>query len=232
MKAICYLLANSEAELMRAQHAAIQYGAARGWPKLPSESWGSVATKPGEYLPETLNTLAAGDVLLIPNVSVLGERPSQIEDVIRQTIGRGIRLHTLDLGDINAHLPGLLAAFASCASVETELDTAVADLAAAEERHKEDLEQFQESLYQRVMSEGLTFTVGGKTNGANGHANVGNDIKSKREKMNLSQRQLAELSGVSHSQVQRIEQHGKGEGLEAVLKALGMEGEHATAPAA
>jgi hypothetical protein len=224
MKAVVYLLANSESELMRHQHAAIRYAEGRAWPKLPSESWGSVATKPGEYLPETLSTLAAGDVLLIPSVSVLGERPSQIETIVRQCIGRGVRLHTLDLGDINAHLPGMFAAWASAADVEQELDRATADLAAAEERHAQDLKDFEETLYQRVMTEGVTINIGKAPNG-NGHAdvNVGDAIKSARAKRNLSMRQLGEMVGTSHAAIDRLERTGRGEHLDAVLKVLGME---------
>jgi hypothetical protein len=225
MKAIIYILASNDAELMRAQHAAINYSQGRGWPKPPSEAWGSVATKPGEYLPETLGTLSAGDVLLIPSVNVLGERPSQIETIVRQCIGRGVRLHTLDLGDINQHLPGMFAAWASAAEVEAELDRALADMSEMEERHRQDLKDFEEMLYHRVVSEGVSIHIGA-ANG-NGHVNsdLGDQIKSARSKRNLSLRQLGELAGVSHSQVQRLEQSGRGEGLEAVLKALGMEGQ-------
>jgi DNA invertase Pin-like site-specific DNA recombinase len=220
VKATVYILASNDAELMRQQHAAIQYAQARGWPKPPSESWGSVASRPGEYLKETLSTFSAGDVLLIANVHSLAERPSAQERIVRDLIGRGVRIHCLELGDINAHLPGLFAAWASAADVERELDRATSDLAAAEERHAQDLKDFEETLYQRVMTEGVSIHIG-----ANGHANsdVGDAIKSARAKRNLSLRQLGELAGVSHSQVQRLEQSGRGEGLEAVLSALGME---------
>jgi DNA invertase Pin-like site-specific DNA recombinase len=222
VKATVYILASNDAELMRQQHAAIQYAQARGWPKPPSESWGSVASKPGEYLKETLSTLLPGDVLLIANVQSLAERPSQQERIVRELIGRGVRLHSIELvGDINAHLPGLFTAWASAADVERELDRAVADLTAAEERHAQDLKDFEETLYQRVMTEGVSIHIG--ANG-NGHANsdVGDAIKSARAKRNLSLRQLGELAGISHSQVQRLEQSGRGEGLSEVMKALGM----------
>jgi DNA invertase Pin-like site-specific DNA recombinase len=122
VKATVYILASNDAELMRQQHAAIQYAQARGWPKPPSESWGSVASRPGEYLKETLSTFSAGDVLLIANVHSLAERPSAQERIVRDLIGRGVRIHCLELGDINAHLPGLFAAWASAADVERELD--------------------------------------------------------------------------------------------------------------
>jgi hypothetical protein len=227
MKAVVYILATNDAELMRAQHAAISYAQNRGWPKPPSEAWGSVATKPGEYLPETLGTLSAGDVLLIPSVNVLGERPSQIETIVRQCIGKGIRLHTLDLGDINAHLPGMFAAWQSAADVEAELDRATADLAAAEQRHEQDLRDFEGSLLDRIRAEGLTIQVGKAPNGNGADHSVGDSIKSARAKRNLSQRQLGDLAGVSHTQIGRLESWGRGDGLEAVMKALGMES-HAT----
>jgi DNA invertase Pin-like site-specific DNA recombinase len=223
VKAVVYILATNDAELMRAQHAAISYAQSRGWPKPPSEAWGSVATKPGEFLPETLGTLSAGDVLLIPSVNVLGERPSQIETIVRQCIGKGVRLHCLDLGDINAHLPGMFAAWASAAAVEAELDRTVADLAAAEERHEQDLRDFEGSLLDRIRAEGLTIQVGKAVNGNGADHSMGDSIKSARAKRNLSQRQLADLAGISHSQVGRIESYGRGDGLEQVMKALGME---------
>jgi Helix-turn-helix domain len=225
MKAVVYILATNDAELMRAQAAAISYAQNRGWPKPPSEAWGSVATKPGEYLPETLATLAAGDVLLIPNVSVLGERPSQIEAIVRQCIGRGIRLHTLDLGDVNQHLPGMFAAWTSAADVEAELDRTIADLAAAEERHAQDLKLQEHELYQRIMTEGVTIVPG---KAGNGHGNtesraLGDQIKSARAKRNLSMRALADLAGCSHSEIDRMEKGAGSEHLPAVLRALGME---------
>jgi DNA invertase Pin-like site-specific DNA recombinase len=226
MKAVVYLMASNDAELMRGQHAAISYAQNRGWPKPPSEAWGSVATKPGEYLPETLGTLSAGDVLLIPSVNVLAERPSQIERIVRECIGRGVRIHCLDLGgDINQHVQGLFAAWGSAAAVEAELDRTVADLKDAEERHAQDLRDFEGSLLDRIRAEGLTIQVGKAAANGNGHVDesLGDQIKSARAKRNLSQRQLGDLAGVSHTQVGRIETFGRGEGLEAVMAALGLQ---------
>jgi DNA invertase Pin-like site-specific DNA recombinase len=228
VKAVVYILATNDAELMRAQHASIAYAQNRGWPKPPSEAWGSVATKPGEYLPETLSTLSAGDVLLIPNVSVLAERPSQIERIVRECIGRGIRLHTLDLGDINAHIPGMFAAWQSAADVEAELDRATADLSAAEQRHAQDLKDFEETLYQRVMTEGVSIHIGKAPNGNGADHELGEAIKTARVKKNLSQRQLGELVGISHTEVGRIEQHGAGKDMARVMQALGMDQLNAT----
>jgi hypothetical protein len=231
MKAVVYILATNDAELMRAQHASIAYAQNRGWPKPPSEAWGSVATKPGEHLTETLSTLSAGDVLLIPSVNVLAERPSQIERIVRQCIGRGVRIHTLDLGDINQHLPGMFAAWQSAADVEAELDRAVADLSAAEQRHAQDLKDFEETLYQRVMTEGVSIHIGKAPNGNGVDTDIGTAIKAARSKCNLSLRQLGELAGVSHSQVQRLEQTGRGEGLEQVLAALKLDQQDEAHPA-
>jgi hypothetical protein len=80
------------------------------------------------------------------SVNSLAERPSQQEAIVRSLIGRGVRLHTIELGNINAHLPGLFAAWASAESVERELDQALADMAAMEQRHEQDLQQRREVL--------------------------------------------------------------------------------------
>jgi DNA-binding transcriptional regulator YiaG len=226
VRAITYVLANNESELRRQQHAAIQYAQARGWPKQPSEDWATVASKPGEHLKDVLSMLSPGDVLLIANVSSLAERPSEQERIVRQLIGGGIRLHTIELGDINAHLPGLFAAWASAASVEQELDSALADMAQMEARHEQDMKDFESDLTSRILQEGVSITVGranGHGNGAADHS-LGDAIKHARVRKNLSQRQLAERCDISHTEVQRIEQLGYGKNIEQVMAVLGMEG--------
>jgi Helix-turn-helix domain len=236
MRMRVYIVAQSDNAAQHQQDAAIQYAKSRGWDwKIPSEAWSAIGSRPGEHLAETLSTLSPGDVLLISNPSSLSERPSEIDSIIRGAIGRGIRIHCLEpLGDINQFLPGLLAGLAAAAPVEAELQQTLADMSAMEARHKQDLEDYQHDLYEQIMRDGATFTVG-KTNGsANGHADVelGSAIHSARSKRNLSLRQLAELSGVSHSQIQRLEQTGRGEGLEQVLAALKLDQHDEANPAA
>jgi hypothetical protein len=229
MRMRVYIVAGNDGDLDRKQYAAFQYARNRGWHVPGSEDHAAVATKPGEHLPELLQTLSAGDVLVVDNIQSLGERPSQQEQIVRNLVGRGIRLHTIDLGgDINAHLPGLFAAWASAESVEHELEQAFADMSAMEARHRQDLQDYQEQLYADILRDGATLTVG-KANG-NGHADseLGGQIKSVRCRKNLSLRQLGELAGVSHSQLDRIERTGRGDGLEAVLAALGMDEHEAT----
>jgi hypothetical protein len=227
MKCQIYLMASNDSEVKRQQHAAITYCASRGWDSKPSsESWSAIATKPGEGLKETLSTLLPGDVLLINNVQSLSDRPSPQEKIVRELLGRGVRLHSIELGgDINAHLPGLFAAWASCASVEQELDQALSDRAQQEERHQQDMRDFEEDLTSRILREGVSITVGKAPNG-NGAADhsLGDAIKTARIKRNLSQRQLAERCDISHTEMQRIEQLGYGKNIERVMVALGMEG--------
>jgi hypothetical protein len=220
-----YQVAESENAAQHFQDAAIQYAKARGWDwKIPSEAWSAVGSRPGEHLADTLSTLSAGDVLLISDVRSLSERPSEIDSIIRGAIGRGIRIHCLDpLGDLNQYLPGLFAGLAAAAPVERELEQTLSDMSAMEQRHKQDLEDFETSLYEQILREGATLTVG-KVNG-NGHADedMGVAIRAARAKRNLSLRQVGELAGISHSQVQRLEQMGRGEGLSEVMTALGLE---------
>src|SRR5262249_16770217 len=110
------------------------------------------------------------------------------------------------------------------ASVERELDQAMADMREMEQHHAEDLRNFEQSLYEQVLREGATFTVG-KANDGNGHADtgLGEKIKTAREEHGLSMRQLGDLCGISHTSVQRLEQYGRGDGLETVLQRLGLE---------
>jgi DNA-binding transcriptional regulator YiaG len=227
MRMRVYVVAESENRAQHIQDGAIAYAKSRGWDwKIPSEAWSAIGSRPGQHLPETLSTLSPGDVLLISDVCSLSEKPSEIDSIIRGAIGRGIRIHSLDpLGDLNQYLPGLFAGLAASAPVESELQQALSDMAAMEARHKQDLEDFQTSLYEQILREGATLTVG-KVNG-NGHADseVASEIKHARAKRNMSLRQLGELAGVSHSQVQRLEQTGRGDGLEAVLSALQLNGE-------
>ena len=204
------------------------YASSRGWPDLKSEQYVQVS-KPGEHLKETMAMLSGGDTLLIANVQSLAERPSEQEKAIRDCLGRGVHVHCLDpLGDITGFLPGMFAVWDAAADVERELDQALADMGQMEERHAQDLKDFEGSLLDRIRAEGLTIQVGKATNG-NGYANqsLGDEIKSARSKRNLSQRELGDLAGISHSQVGRIEQYGRGDGIEAVMKALGMEDQHA-----
>jgi DNA invertase Pin-like site-specific DNA recombinase len=231
MRAITYVLATNDAEMHRQQHAAITYAQSRGWPKQPSEDWATVATKPGEHLKEVLSMLSPGDVLLIANVSSLADRPSEQERIVRQLIGRGVRLHTIELGDINAHLPGLFAAWASAAAVEQELDQALTDMAQMEERHQQDMKDFEEDLTARILREGVSITVG-RANGNGAEHSVGEAIKSARVRKNLSQRQLGELVGISHTEVGRIEQHGVGKDIDKVMSVLGMTSDEAQPTAA
>jgi DNA-binding XRE family transcriptional regulator len=224
MKCQVYLLAADDGELNRQQYAAHHYARNRGWHIPGSEDHAAVASRPGEHLPELLPTMSAGDVLLIANVQSLAERPSAQERIVRQLIGRGIRIHSFELGgDLNQHLPGLFAAWASAACVEQELDTALADLDQAEARHKSDLTDFEEDVTRRILADGVSITVGKAPNG-NGAANtdLGDAIKTARIKRNLSQRQLAERCDISHTEVQRIEQLGYGKNIEQVMAALEM----------
>jgi hypothetical protein len=220
MKCLIYLMATNESEMKRQQHAAIQYCAGRGWDSKPSsEAWTALATRPGEHLPETMAQLAPGDVLLIGSIASLAERPSQQEAIIRKLIGSGVRVHSVELGDINMHLPGMFAAWQSAANVEAELERALSDMATMEQRHESDLRDFEEDLTQRILAEGVSLTVGK----ANGHASdhsLGEAIKHARIKRNMSQRALGELAGISHTQVGRLEAYGYGEGLQEVLAKL------------
>jgi DNA-binding transcriptional MerR regulator len=228
-----YLVANSESEMMRQQHAVIQYAAGRGWPKPPSEAWGAVANRPGENLADTLAMLSPGDVLLIANVQSLSDKPSEQEAVVRSCLGKGIRIHCLEpMGDIAQYLPGMFAAWASAATVEAELQQALADMEQMEQRHAQDLDDQMHALYEQIMRDGAHFTIGGMNGNGGVDEDMGLAIKSARHKRNLSLRALSELSGVSTSQVHRLEQIGRGEGLEQVLAALNMEQEHASAPTA
>lgn len=194
------------------------YAESRGWPRLTSEQY-IVASKPGEGLSEVI-------ALVVQSVAALSDRPSEQEKIVRHCLGEGIKLHTLELGPLETYLPGMMMVWSAAESVERELDTALADLAQAEERHREDLKNFEDSLYSRIMSEGVHVRIGGHTNG-NGHATpegLGEQIRSARAKRNISQRKLAELANLSgHTAIQRLEETGKGEGLDAVLKVLGIE---------
>src|SRR5262249_41211692 len=199
---LIYLMATNESEMKRQQHAAIAYCANRGWDGKPSsEAWAALASRPGEHLQETIQQLAPGDVLLIGSIASLAERPSEQEGIIRQLIGRGIRIHSVELGDINMHLPGMFAAWASAQSVEQELSRALADMARMEQRHEQDLRDFEEDLTSRILREGVNITVGKAPNGHDTDHTLGEAIKHARIKKNMSQRQLGELAGISHTQV-------------------------------
>lgn len=219
---------DAEPPALRAVRA---YASARGWPNLSSEQY-VLVSKPGENLSEVLSTLSKGDLLLIESVGALSERPSEQERIVRSLIGAGVRLHTVELGPLEPFLPGMFQVWDAAVGVEKELDQALADMSAMEARHAEDLTNFQETLYSKIMSDGLTLTLGGKANG-NGRSTpegLGETIRAIRAKRNMSQRQLAEAAGLSgHSAIQRLEETGKGEGLSEVMKVLGIEEHHASA---
>ncbi len=132
MKALAYAVGENETEQLRQRDAFAAYAQNRAWPRLSSEAF-AVARTPGENLAAIIGMLAPGDVLLIADVAALAERPTQQEKIIRELIGKGIRIHTIELGDLNGHLPGLFAAYAGSAAIEAEMEQVRADAAAMEE---------------------------------------------------------------------------------------------------
>jgi hypothetical protein len=195
------------------------YAAARGWPNITSEAY-TLVSRPGELLTEVMSTLGAGDSLVINHVGALSERPSEQERIVRQCLGAGIHLHCLSPeGPITQYLTGMFAVWAAAAPMEQELERALSDMAAMEQRHETDLRDFEEDLTQRILAEGVSITVG-KGNGHDADHSLGEAIKHARTKRNLSQRQLGELCGISHTQIGRLEAHGYGEGLSQVLATL------------
>jgi DNA-binding Xre family transcriptional regulator len=213
---------------------------------IKSETFVRVST-PGEAISEVLGQLSGGDVLLVPSISHLGSKPSAVQEVLSKVIAKGTQLHAIDLGGrAEGHLLGIFAGLATAQSLETELTSLEADYAAEVARHTEEMETFREDLMMKFLREGVTVVAPQSANG-NGHAALTSDqapgvehppgvelqhqespgvqVKSLRAKKNMSLQQLSDASGVSKSQLHRIE---KGEpvsdqDMAAVLQALGAE---------
>jgi DNA-binding Xre family transcriptional regulator len=227
-----------------ALEACEQYCRARGWAGyytegmsragIKSETFVRVST-PGEAISEVLGQLSGGDVLLVPSISHLGTKPSEVQEVLSKIIAKGVQLHTIDLGGrAEGHLLGIFAGLATASGLETELAALASDYEAAEERHAEEMTAYRDYLMMKFLREGVTVVA---PNG-NGHANVehppgvelqhqestGVQVKTLRAKRNMSLQQLSEQSGVSKSQLHRIEKGEpvSGEDMAAVLQALGV----------
>jgi DNA-binding XRE family transcriptional regulator len=213
-----------------AVQACEEYCRARSWGQyytsgmartgIKSETFVRVPT-PGEAIGEVLSTLSGGDALVTPSISHLGNKPSDIRAVLSTIIARGIQLHCLDLGGrAEGHWLGIMSGLDTASGLEAELATVKADYAAAQARMDQEIEQAREDITTELIREGIHIRVPSNGNGAD--HNLGADIKHARIKRNLSQRQLGELVGISHTEVGRIEQHGTGKDIERVMAALEM----------
>jgi DNA-binding XRE family transcriptional regulator len=240
-KARIYIASANASDEAIAVQACEEYVRARGWAGYFTEGMARTGIKsetfirvptPGDAIGEVLSALSGGDALVTPSISHLGTKPSEVQLVLSKIIAKGVQLHTLDLnGRAEGHLLGIFAGLATAQALEAELAALEADYQAAEARMAEEMAAFQEDLTMRFLREGVT--VRAQPNG-NGHAAPGVElghqdttadmVRHARAKKNMSLQQLADTSGVSKSQLHRIE---KGEpvseeDMAAVLTALGV----------
>jgi DNA-binding transcriptional regulator YiaG len=202
-------------------------------PGIKSEVFVRVDT-PGKSIGEVLGMLTGGDALVIPSISHLGSKPSAIRAVVSQVISKGVQLHCLDLGGrAEAHWLGLCAGLDTAAGLEAELASLSADYEAAEARHAEELAQQREDLLMKFLHEGIAVTA--KPNGhaasaveqspgVEHHESPATNVRTLRAKKNMSLQQLSDASGVSKTQLHRIEggETVPEQDMAAVLSALGV----------
>jgi DNA-binding XRE family transcriptional regulator len=199
-------------ERKRLKTAMGQYVSSRG---LPEPSFIS------DGLQEAIaSSLQRGDVLLLPSLASLGATPSQQEASLLQAMSIGVSVHLLSLmSPVEVHMAGIREGWAAAASLEQELTLMRERMAKREEQFQEEMEAFQDEVYERA-----TKAFGSKTLVKNIKedevSQLGKFIRERREMLGLSQAQLGELAGTSRSSIQRVEVDGVSDSLPSILAAL------------
>jgi hypothetical protein len=212
-------------KLIEAQ--AVSYCVSRGWlaPNkqgvhgLGSEHWLFQSDDPNINVlsSENLNALLqSGDVLVVSDVTAFGEYASAQEALVLSLIGRGIRIHVLDLlSPIEPHLPVLRAAWSAGYATERELGK----LRRAFDRREGAIEQEREQFEADVVAR-MAERFGVKSLFANEptvETEIGRFIKQERDRRGWTQEQLAERAETSKAMISRLETKGAGSALTSVL---------------
>jgi len=180
--------------------------------------------------PTTLEAISgrlfSGDIALIKNLDALGERPSQQQALVMRLLGRGVRLHVLALhGPIENSLVALTASWEAGAKLEMRMDATIAAMGKMEAEHSEEMIEWEKDVMSRVVKlyglPGSLLQAKARTDSEDREqSELGSRIKTAREQAGMSQQQLGELAGASKASISRLEQTGRSDAMDRVLKVL------------
>jgi hypothetical protein len=191
----------------------------KGWPSLQSDNWSFDDKGDGETLRTSLRMLEAGDVLLLPTVASISERPSIQERTLLGLIARGVRVHVLSLGgSIEPHLLALREAWDATLPLEQERDAIERRAELREKQLVNEQSEWETEIVARMAERfGVSHLFDGETTP---ETTIGTYVRTQREARGWTQQELAERASTSKAQVSRVEREGKGEALQRILAAL------------
>jgi predicted DNA-binding protein (UPF0251 family) len=163
-----------------------------------------------------LNTLGKGDTLVLPTLSLVVSRPSDLLALLEVCMARGVNVHCTDLGDLSAYLPVLRAICSCFTALETQFD----------ENEREVALERQEWVGTRAqIIENCVAEIVGKLGGAavmaklppiemehktsDAEISFANDARRRVERLGIKQVELAKEIGVSQSAISRFLEKGR-----------------------
>jgi DNA-binding XRE family transcriptional regulator len=206
-------------ELARLEAAMKAYAVTRGWPKLLSDNWADETSDDGAMLQGAVQFLRAGDLLLLPDLISISDRPSVQEATILSLIAAGVRVHVLSLnGPVEQHLLALREAWDAGKAIERGRDEIERKMQRREEAIEKEQAEYEADIVQRMAERfGVKHLF---ANEVTPETQIGAHVRQQREARGWTQEQLAQLAQTSKPQVSRIEREGKGEALPRVLEVL------------
>jgi DNA invertase Pin-like site-specific DNA recombinase len=217
---LIYIDGSTQIAIERQRDAMRLYAQGQALPRVPSDNFFEEAS-PGPMLDAALFRLSPGDVLLIPRLSSLGERPSKQEQTVRTLIAKGVQLHVLSLhGRIEPHLLGLTEVWSTAKAIEFQRDHMEQRMKRREQQIADEQQEFENALVARMSEKfGVKYFIENAAKPDEPNP-TGQLIKSLREQRGLTQQQLADLAHTSKPQISRIEISGRGEALSRVMQVL------------
>jgi DNA-binding transcriptional regulator YiaG len=221
MLLVAYIPTVDRGSLDASQRAMEAFARSQGWPNGIKSADNVTEAVPGGYaLQSILGRLGRGDTLVISSLSDLGTLPSEIEKNLMAAVSSGVALHILDLGRVENSLLAIRATLGVSREIEAEYLKTRELINKMNAQHAIELEEHGQAIVERMTSVFGTrnfFKAIDKTSEVNG---VGHFIRSKREAIGFSQKDLADKVGVSKSTIQRAESTGNAEDIGAILNVL------------
>jgi len=217
---IAYMPLQDSAQDGYLEAAVKAYVLSKGWPSLQSNNWSKDETGDGSTLKAALSMLQAGDILLLPDLASISDRPSIQESTLLGLLAQGIRVHVLSLnGPLEPHLFALREVWSSTRPLEVDRDALTRKYELREAQIERDRVEFENEFSDR-MAKRVGWRTMSQPEEVAPETHVAKYIKTQREARGLTQAQLATLANTSKAQISRIELTGKGDAIPAVLKAI------------